>query len=59
MPFGANVGRRLDGRAHFADAIDDVRVRNRASGDEEPATGRPASATAGAVVWLPVDRVRR
>ncbi|MEV5608648.1 exo-alpha-sialidase [Streptomyces sp. NPDC052225] len=41
-PFGVHVGQRMDSRAFFSGAIDEVRV----TADGEP------------VVWLPMDRVR-
>ncbi len=59
-PFGVHVGQKPDGRAHFTGAIDEVRVQDRALGDEEIAelgtrTGTPGRDT---VLWLPLDRVR-
>jgi sialidase-1 len=54
-PFGVHVGQRMDGRAHFTGAIDDVRVWDRALTDEE-ITGPDASA-GGTVLWLPMDQV--
>jgi sialidase-1 len=56
-PFGVHVGQRMDSRAFFTGAIDDVRVWNRALTDAELATGRTAAATGGTVAWLPMDRV--
>ncbi|MDG9715816.1 sialidase family protein [Streptomyces sp. DH24] len=56
-PFGVHVGQRMDSRAFFTGAIDDVRVWNRALTDEELTTGRTAPATRGTVAWLPMDRV--
>ncbi|WP_320781040.1 exo-alpha-sialidase [Streptomyces sp. CRN 30] len=53
--FGVHVGARMDGRAHFAGALDDVRVWGRALDDEEIADGRPSGG--GTVLWLPLDRV--
>ncbi|MGV9248238.1 LamG-like jellyroll fold domain-containing protein [Streptomyces sp. NPDC003710] len=58
-PFGVHIGQRMDGRAFFTGAIDDVRVYDRALGDDEIAALRtgdrpPAWDT---VVWLPMDRV--
>ncbi|MFJ9081981.1 exo-alpha-sialidase [Streptomyces sp. NPDC102384] len=40
-PFGAHIGQRMDGRAHFTGSIDDVRVTS--GGDD--------------VLWLPLDRI--
>ncbi|WP_190190517.1 sialidase family protein [Streptomyces minutiscleroticus] len=59
-PFGVHVGQRVDSRAHFTGAIDDVRVYDRALGDEELAAVRDLDARAprDAVVWLPLDRVK-
>nr|WP_229858818.1 sialidase family protein [Streptomyces poonensis] len=62
-PFGAHVGQRLDGRAHFTGAIDEVRVDDRALGDEEVAAlhardrHRAGAPDRGTVLWLPMDRV--
>ncbi|MGW7267068.1 exo-alpha-sialidase [Streptomyces sp. NPDC054842] len=58
-PFGVHVGQRMDGRAHFTGAIDEVRVHDRALSDEELAAvraGEPAG-TRDTVLWLPMDRV--
>ncbi|MEI5097568.1 sialidase family protein [Streptomyces sp. PmtG] len=62
-PFGVHVGQRMDSRAHFSGAIDDVRVYRRALSDEEVARVGQGHRTRGAVthdtvVWLPMDRVR-
>ncbi|MFI5975579.1 exo-alpha-sialidase [Streptomyces sp. NPDC051452] len=57
-PFGVHIGQRMDGRAFFAGAIDEVRVWDRALTDGElsdPAAMRSAQDT---VLWLPLDRVR-
>ncbi|MBU6535218.1 exo-alpha-sialidase [Streptomyces sp. NPDC057245] len=56
-PFGVHVGERMDGRARFTGAVDDVHVWNRALTDEEVAAGPPPSAVADTVVHLPLDRV--
>jgi sialidase-1 len=54
-PFGVHIGQRMDSRAFFTGAIDDVRVWDRALTDEEIKAGR---ALAGNVVlWLPMDHV--
>ncbi|KUL23133.1 exo-alpha-sialidase [Streptomyces regalis] len=63
-PFGVHVGQRMDSRAFLTGAIDDVHVWNRALGDAEISTAaqvtdRKSSATAGTVLWLPMDQVRR
>ncbi|MET7695052.1 sialidase family protein [Streptomyces sp. NPDC005483] len=54
-PFGVHIGQRMDGRAFFTGAIDEVRVWNRALADAE-ITGADA-APGGTVLWLPMDRV--
>ncbi|MFI9645288.1 exo-alpha-sialidase [Streptomyces sp. NPDC052040] len=59
-PFGVHIGQRMDSRAFFTGAIDDVRVYGRALGDDEVAalrTGAPVSPR-DTVLWLPMDRVR-
>ncbi|MPY61380.1 sialidase family protein [Streptomyces spongiae] len=60
-PFGIHIGQKLDSRAYFSGAIDDVRVYDRALGDDE-LTGLGEQGTAsttnrGSIVWLPMDRV--
>ncbi|MFF3818545.1 exo-alpha-sialidase [Streptomyces bluensis] len=65
-PFGVHIGQKVDSRAFFDGAIDDVRVYDRALGDEEltglrkpgPA-GTASTAARGSVLWLPMDRVDR
>ncbi|MEU6257938.1 sialidase family protein [Streptomyces sp. NPDC047043] len=54
-PFGVHVGQRMDGRAFFTGAIDDVHVWDRALSDEEITAG-DASAK-DTVLWLPMDQV--
>ncbi|MEV0554552.1 sialidase family protein [Streptomyces sp. NPDC050597] len=58
-PFGVHIGQKLDSRAHFTGAIDDVRVYDRALSDAEltgvRTTGAPV--TRDTVLWLPMDRV--
>ncbi|MGW0815654.1 exo-alpha-sialidase [Streptomyces viridiviolaceus] len=56
-PFGVHIGERVDGRARFTGAIDEVRVWDRALTDEEIAAGGPGPATRSSVLWLPMDRV--
>lgn len=56
-PFGVHVGERVDGRARFTGAVDDVRVWNRALTDAEIAAGAPPAALASTVLHLPLDRV--
>ncbi|MBV1936481.1 exo-alpha-sialidase [Streptomyces sp. BV286] len=60
-PFGVHVGQRLDSRAHFTGAVDDVRVHDRALSDAE-LTGPPGTDGAvnrDTVLWLPMDRVSK
>ncbi|MEV0219753.1 sialidase family protein [Streptomyces sp. NPDC050704] len=70
-PFGVHIGQKLDSRAHFTGAIDDVRVYDRALSDAEvadvrtapaptsasTATSASAAVTRDTVLWLPMDRV--
>ncbi|GHB16134.1 neuramidase [Streptomyces viridiviolaceus] len=56
-PFGVHIGERVDGRARFTGAIDEVRVWDRALTDEEIAAGGPGPAARSSVLWLPMDRV--
>ncbi|MVO87207.1 laminin G [Streptomyces sp. p1417] len=62
-PFGVHVGQRMDSRAHFDGAIDDVAVFGRALSDGEVerlgSDDGPSSAVKwDTVTWLPMDRVR-
>ncbi|GAA3849963.1 exo-alpha-sialidase [Streptomyces coacervatus] len=54
-PFGVHIGQRMDSRAFFTGAIDDVHVWDRALSGEELAA-HDASAK-GTVLWLPMDHV--
>ncbi|MFI6207903.1 exo-alpha-sialidase [Streptomyces sp. NPDC051041] len=56
-PFGVHIGQRMDSRAFFTGAIDDVHVWDRALTDEELAAGAATPITRGTVLWLPLDRV--
>ncbi|MEW2043970.1 LamG domain-containing protein, partial [Streptomyces sp. NPDC005534] len=56
-PFGVHIGQRMDSRAYFTGAIDDVRVYDRALSDAELAAGPPEHMTRDTVLWLPMDRV--
>ncbi|MBC9713453.1 exo-alpha-sialidase [Streptomyces sp. TRM66268-LWL] len=51
--FGVHLGQRLDARAHFTGALDEVQVHDRLLSEEElaRADGR------GAILWLPMDRI--
>ncbi|MGP2437298.1 exo-alpha-sialidase [Streptomyces sp. JW3] len=53
--FGVHVGARMDGRAHFTGALDDVRVWGRALTDGEVAAAEPPAGDS--VLTLPLDRV--
>ncbi|MFF0225403.1 exo-alpha-sialidase [Streptomyces sp. NPDC004629] len=56
-PFGVHIGQRMDGRAFFTGAIDDVHVWDRALTDAElSGPGAPRSLR-DTVLWLPLDRV--
>jgi sialidase-1 len=54
-PFGVHIGQRMDSRAFFTGAIDEVHVWDRALTDEELAAARPSDD--GTVLWLPMDHV--
>lgn len=61
--YGFHVGQRVDSRAHFTGAIDEVRVYDRALSDAELAgLGRDGAAkapvTRDTVAWLPMDHIR-
>ncbi|RPF37607.1 sialidase family protein [Streptomyces sp. TLI_185] len=57
-PFGVHIGQRMDSRAFFTGAIDDVHVWDRALSDAELAA-RDTSTTSmkDTVLWLPMDHV--
>ncbi|MEU6273399.1 sialidase family protein [Streptomyces populi] len=56
-PFGVHIGQRMDGRAYFTGAIDEVRVHDRALSDDELAAPPSRKVTRDTVLWLPLDRV--
>ncbi|MFD0318339.1 exo-alpha-sialidase [Streptomyces flavalbus] len=58
-PFGVHIGQRMDGRAFFTGAIDEVQVWNRALSDGEIGTLRGTSGfpVFGSLAWLPMDQV--
>ncbi|MGW7383035.1 exo-alpha-sialidase [Streptomyces sp. NPDC054794] len=59
-PFGVHIGQRMDSRAFFTGAVDDVRVWDRALTDAEladPKTFRSTAKIGDTVLWLPMDRV--
>jgi sialidase-1 len=55
--FGVHIGQRMDGRAFFTGAVDEVRVWDRALTDAEITGGN--AATSDTVLWLPMDRVSK
>ncbi|MET7351665.1 sialidase family protein [Streptomyces mirabilis] len=57
-PFGVHVGKRLDSRAYFTGAIDEVRVYDRALSDDELSAPPSGKVTQDTVLYLPMDRVR-
>ncbi|MFJ8021612.1 exo-alpha-sialidase [Streptomyces sp. NPDC096311] len=57
-PFGVHVGQRMDSRAYFTGAIDEVRVYDRALSDEELSAPPSREVTRDTVLYLPMDRVR-
>ncbi|MFF3577980.1 exo-alpha-sialidase [Streptomyces mirabilis] len=57
-PFGVHVGQRMDSRAYFTGAIDEVRVYDRALSDDELSAPPSGEVTRDTVLYLPMDRVR-
>ncbi|MFB0615896.1 exo-alpha-sialidase [Streptomyces sp. AGS-58] len=57
-PFGVHLGQRMDGRAFFTGALDEVRVWDRALTDAELADPRVLRSARDTVLWLPLDDVR-
>ncbi|SDJ52300.1 sialidase-1 [Streptomyces indicus] len=51
--FGVHLGQKLDSRAHFTGALDEVRVYDRLLTDAELA----AASGRDAILWLPMDRI--
>ncbi|MET8410222.1 exo-alpha-sialidase [Streptomyces sp. NPDC005195] len=56
-PFGVHVGQRMDSRAHFTGAIDEVRVYDRALSDAELSAAPDRKVTRDTVLYLPLDHV--
>ncbi|MEU0040381.1 LamG-like jellyroll fold domain-containing protein, partial [Streptomyces sp. NPDC006333] len=56
-PFGVHVGQRMDSRAYFTGAIDEVRVYDRALSDAELSAAPDRKVTRDTVVYLPLDHV--
>ncbi|TXS63213.1 laminin G [Streptomyces sp. me109] len=57
-PFGVHVGQRMDSRAYFTGAIDEVQVYDRALSDAELSAPPDRKAGRDAVLYLPLDDVR-
>ncbi|WP_217567915.1 sialidase family protein [Streptomyces sp. GbtcB7] len=57
-PFGVHVGQRMDSRAYFTGAIDEVRVYDRVLSDDELAAPPSRKVTRDTVLYLPMDQVR-
>ncbi|MFF7971449.1 exo-alpha-sialidase [Streptomyces sp. NPDC007905] len=57
-PFGVHIGQRMDSRAFFTGAIDEVHVWDRALTDEELSGPKVLRSPKDSVLWLPLDRVR-
>ncbi|MGW7817884.1 exo-alpha-sialidase [Streptomyces puniciscabiei] len=56
-PFGVHIGQRMDSRAFFSGAIDEVHVWDRALTDEELADPKALRSPRNTVLWLPLDQV--
>ena len=56
-PFGVHIGQRMDSRAFFTGAIDEVHVWDRALTDEELADPKVLRSPKDTVLWLPLDHV--
>ncbi|MEU1400772.1 sialidase family protein [Streptomyces sp. NPDC005728] len=56
-PFGVHLGQRMDSRASFTGAIDEVHVWDRALTDEELSDPKVLRSPKDTVLWLPLDRV--
>ncbi|MFF4134255.1 exo-alpha-sialidase [Streptomyces mirabilis] len=57
-PFGVHVGQRMDSRAYFTGAIDEVRVYDRVLNDDELSAPPSREVTRDTVLYLPMDQVR-
>ncbi|MFF3919703.1 exo-alpha-sialidase [Streptomyces sp. NPDC001852] len=58
-PFGVHIGQRMDSRAFFTGALDEVHVWDRALTDEELSDPRALRSPKDTVLWLPLDQVSR
>ncbi|MFF4549362.1 exo-alpha-sialidase [Streptomyces sp. NPDC001406] len=56
-PFGVHIGQRMDSRAFFTGAIDDVHVWDRALSDDELSDPQMLRSVKDTVLWLPMDHV--
>ncbi len=57
-PFGVHLGQRMDSRAFFTGALDEVRVWDRVLTDAETAGPEVPRSPQDTVLSLPLDRVR-
>ncbi|MEU8976057.1 sialidase family protein [Streptomyces monashensis] len=56
-PFGVHIAQRMDSRAFFTGAIDEVHVWDRALTDQELSDPRALRSAKDTVLWLPLDHV--
>jgi sialidase-1 len=56
-PFGVHIGQRMDSRAFFTGAIDEVHVWDRALTDAELSDPKALRSPKDTVMWLPLDQV--
>ncbi|MFJ3304069.1 exo-alpha-sialidase [Streptomyces sp. NPDC086549] len=56
-PFGVHIGQRMDSRAFFTGAVDDVHVWDRALSDDELSDPQALRSAKDTVLWLPMDHV--
>ncbi|MFF4690524.1 exo-alpha-sialidase [Streptomyces sp. NPDC001307] len=56
-PFGVHIGQRMDSRAFFTGAIDEVHVWDRALTDAELSDPKALRSPKDTVLWLPLDQV--
>ncbi|MFB7505252.1 exo-alpha-sialidase [Streptomyces broussonetiae] len=58
-PFGVHIGQRMDSRAFFTGAIEEVHVWDRALTDQELSDPKALRSAKDTVLWLPLDHVSR
>ncbi|MFJ5032657.1 exo-alpha-sialidase [Streptomyces sp. NPDC088560] len=58
-PFGVHIAQRMDSRAFFTGAIDEVHVWDRALTDQELSDPKALRSAKDTVLWLPLDHVGR